>query len=112
MTSKTEKKVGITERTEGTIHELQGQIHGSGSAEKIIVKFMTRDKQWITAAVGNRPGTYNPAGYRVGDKVSVIYNLYNPADFIIDIRRSESRRIFIALVGILFFTIGFLQLLS
>src|SRR3954451_9737333 len=83
---KTKKKsLGIaSERAEGTIFELQGNANSSGKVhqsnsiaeDKIIVKFVTKHKKWITAPIKSLPGTYDPRHFKIGDKVNVIYNPY------------------------------------
>ena len=109
-----------SERAEGTIHELQSTTNLSGNTiehdsiaeDRIVVKFVTRHKEWITAPLENQRGVVNPNKFKPRDKVDIIYNTGNPTDFIIETKRSEkTARIFIAVVGVLFLVTGLLQIL-
>ncbi len=79
--------------------------------DKITIRFVTKDGEWITEDIKQDFGIYYTGQYKNGDKVKVYYNKDNPKDFYIDTKQSEFIvKIVFALIGLVLLSTGIYQL--
>src|SRR5450432_938893 len=62
---------------------------GNQVNERVVIRFVTKDLQWITAPIKQDFTTFYTSQYKDGETVKVFYNPLNPSDFIVDTRQSE-----------------------
>jgi hypothetical protein len=108
------------QKAEGIIYAL-GQNDNSTSTftknsnikDKVTIRFLTLDKQWITGDLKQEFAAFFSNQYKEGDAVEVYYDSKQPSHFFVDTKQSErTSRIIFAGVGIVFSSIGFYQLLA
>ena len=117
-TSSDLKQSGL--KTEGIVYALERQankslsIHDSSSIkDKVIVRFVTTNKEWITGHIKQEFALFFTGQYKEGQSVDVYYDPKNPSDFFVDTKQSESvSRVLFAVVGLVFCLVGLYQLLS
>lgn len=93
---------------EGIIFKLEmdeiatGSTNYSGNSnDRIIVRFLTSEKIWVTAEAKHQFLVSYTGQYKEGDKVMVKYDPAQPEVFVIETRQSEKTgRLFFAAVGL------------
>lgn len=82
----------------------------SNIKDKITVRFVTRNDEWITGAIKQDFVLfYNQ--YKDGQTVKVFYDEANPSNFFVDTAQSELiGRVLIAVVGLIFTIFGLFQI--
>ena len=104
-------------KTEGIIFKLEQELYSGASADysgnlkdKVTVRFLTKEKVWITGQAKSQFLLSYTGQYMEGDKVMVKYDPEQPAVFIIETRQSETiGRIVVAITGLLFIIVGIYQ---
>ncbi len=83
------------------------------SAEnKITVRFVTQKKDWITGDIGQDFQFFYSGQYKDGESVIIYYDEHNPSNFYVDTKQSEIiGRMFIAIIGLVFLSVGLFKLL-
>jgi len=90
-TTASEKLKATGVKTEGIIFELDSSrltYNENGVKDKITVRFTTTDKQWITETLKADFSIAYTGQYKVGEKVTVIYEEDNPSNFILETKQS------------------------
>lgn len=79
--------------------------------DKITVRFVTKDGEWITEDIKQDFGIFFSGQYRNGDKINVYYSQDNPKNFYVDTKPSDFLAKFVfALVGLTLIATGLYQL--
>jgi hypothetical protein len=108
------------QKAEGIIYALDQSSNSYNSnsqnlsiKDKVTVRFLTMDKQWITGDLEQEFAAFFTRQYKEGDTVDLYYDPEEPSNFFVDTRQSEktSRIIFVA-IGIVLGSVGLYQLLS
>lgn len=83
------------------------------SANTIVtVRFVTENKEWITADINQDFQISYTGQYKNGETVNVYYDKENPYNFYVDTNQSEFlARIFAGILGLIFSMIGLYKLL-
>ncbi len=105
------KKTGL--KAEGIIFDLDydtnpiTSFNDSNIKDEVTVRFVTKDKEWITGKIKQPFALYITNQYKPGEKVIVYYDPNNPSDFFLDSKQSEFfGRLFVLITGILTLTLG------
>ena len=110
--SKTKLLETTGERCEGIIFQLDygnslGSDGTSSLKDKITVRFVTKNKEWITQDLHSDFTISYTGQYKEGDKVVVIYNPENPSEFMVETKQSEKTgRLVVLFVGLVFVGVG------
>ena len=86
------------EKTEGIIFEggssPNWSIDSSSTSTSIMVRFVTKKKEWITADTQINTDSF-PKYYKAGDKLDIYYDPNDPYDFYVDegVKKSKALRI-------------------
>lgn len=81
--------------------------------DKVIVRFVTQNKEWITGDINQEFAAFFTGQYKEGQSVDVYYDPEKPSDFFVDTKQSETvSRVIFAAVGLSFSIIGLYQLLT
>jgi hypothetical protein len=114
-TAKTLEKTG--ERCEGIIFKLdyskviRPDMVDSAVKDKITVRFVTNNKEWITQDLHSDFMIFYTGQYKEGDRVIVIYNPENPSEFMVETKQSEKTgRLVGFFVGLVFIGTGIYEL--
>lgn len=85
--------------------------NSSSSMDKVIVRFVTKDSEWITSEIKQPFALFFSGQYKPGDKVDIYYDPKKPTDFHLDTKQSDlAGRILFAIIGLIFFFIGLYKL--
>jgi hypothetical protein len=86
-------------------------MQNSNIKDKVTIRFLTLDKQWITGDLKQEFAVFFTKQYREGDAVEVYYDPKQPSNFFVDTKQSEkTSRILFAGVGIILSAVGLYQL--
>ncbi len=104
-------------KTEGIIFKLEQELYSGASADysgnfkdKVTVRFLTKEKVWITGQAKSQFLLSYSGQYMEGDKVMVKYDPEQPAVFMIETRQSETiGRIVVAITGLVLIIVGIYQ---
>jgi hypothetical protein len=97
-------------KAEGIVFALEG--NGDNVKDKVTVRFVTEDKEWITGDINQEFASFFTGQYKKGQSVDVYYDPKNPSHFFVDTKQSETiSRVVFAVVGLGFSLIGLYQLL-
>jgi hypothetical protein len=104
-------------KTEGIIFKLEQELYSGASADysgnlkdKVTVRFLTKEKVWITGKAKSQFLLSYTGQYMEGDKVMVKYDPEQPAVFMIETRQSETiGRIVVAITGLVLIIVGIYQ---
>jgi len=101
------------EKSEGIIFEISSNGRNDSNSEDIVVvRFVTKELEWITAQYKNEFGLFYTGQYTIGEKVDVLYNPDAPQQFKLLTKQSESTvRIILTLIGFVFLVIGAYKLM-
>lgn len=78
--------------------------------DKITIRFVTRNGEWITGVIKQDFKLYYHGQYKDGQAIKVFYDETNPANFYVDTGQSELlARVFTAIVGLIFSVYGLYQ---
>ncbi|HZF64052.1 MAG TPA: DUF3592 domain-containing protein, partial [Chitinophagaceae bacterium] len=81
--------------------------------DKVTIRFLTLDKQWITGDLKQEFAAFFTNQYKAGDAVEVYYDPKQPSHFFVDTKQSRrTARIIFACVGIVLFAAGLYQLMQ
>jgi hypothetical protein len=112
---KTLEKTG--ERCEGIIFKLGysnsfgADMTSSNVKDKITVRFVTKNKEWITQDLHSDFMISYTAQYKEGDRVNVIYNPENPSEFMVETKQSQTLGRLVGLfIGLAFVGTGIYEL--
>jgi hypothetical protein len=114
--SKTKLLETMGERCEGIIFQLDygnslGSDGPSSFKDKITVRFVTKNKEWITQDLHTDFVLAYTGQYKEGDKVVVIYNPENPSDFMVETKQSQTMgKLVFLFVGLVFVGVGIYEL--
>ncbi|HEY0752010.1 MAG TPA: DUF3592 domain-containing protein [Chitinophagaceae bacterium] len=108
------------QKTEGIVYALGQNLDTNTSytqnfniKNKVTVRFLTMDKQWITGDLKQEFAAFFTKQYKEGERVEVYYDPEKPTNFFVDTKQSEkAARIIVATVGIVLVSAGLYQLLS
>ena len=107
-------KTGV--RCEGIIFQMGYKDGFNGSSDnvvedKITVRFVTQKKEWITEDLDTYSMITWTGQYKVGEKVTVIYNPDNPAEFTVETKQSLAvGKLVFFFVGVVFVGVGVYEL--
>jgi hypothetical protein len=103
------------EKAEGIIFEISSEPKvgwtsvefNSNIKDAVTVRFVTKNKEWITSLIKQDFAVFYAGQYKVGQKLDVYYDPKNPTDFIVDTGQSQkiSKLVFI-IVGLLICMVG------
>ena len=101
------------EKAEGIIFEISSDGRNDNNSENIVVvRFVTKELEWITAQYKSEFGLFYTGQYTVGEEVQVLYNPDAPQQFKLLTRQSESTvRMVLVLTGFIFLIIGAYKLM-
>ena len=81
--------------------------------DKIVIRFVTQNQEWITGAIQQDFATFYTGQYKNGEKVKVYYDKDNPSNFYVETKQSELLgRVIGILVGLVFIVVALYRLLS
>ena len=105
------------ERCEGIIFQLGysnslgPDMTGSNLKDKVTVRFVTKNKEWITQDLHSDFMTFYTGQYKEGDKVVVIYNPENPSEFMAETKQSpRTARLVFVFAGLVLVGIGIYEI--
>ena len=110
--SKTKLLETTGERCEGIIFQLDygNSLSSDGTSslkDKITVRFVTKNKEWITQNLHSDFMISYTGQYKEGNKVVVIYNPENPSEFMVETKQSPTTaRLVFIFIGLLFVGMG------
>lgn len=111
------KKKGI--KAEGIVFDAESRRMGfdyelDATIKNVItVRFLTREKEWITGLLNQDFALFYRRQYRPGDKLDIYYDPEDPKTFYVDTGQSEFLvRIILAVAGLLFTGIGLFRYLN
>ena len=108
-----QKAEGIIFAQEHATNDQSSFTEYSNIKDKISVRFLTLDNQWITGVINQEFASFTTNQYKDGEVVDVYYDQSNPKRFYVDTKQSEEKaRLIFAAVGIIFSGIGLYQILS
>ena len=99
-------------KAEGIIYALGQSFAGSTNVKnKVTIRFVTSDSQWITGDLDQDFATFFTGQYKEGDAIEVFYDAKDPSTFFVDTKQSEkiSRMVF-CIIGIALSGYGLYQL--
>lgn len=105
------KKTGL--KAEGIIFDLDydanpiTSFNDTNIKDEVTVRFVTKEKEWITGKIKQPFVVYFTNQYKPGGKVIVYYNPDNPSEFFLDSKQSEFiGRLLFLVSGILTLALG------
>jgi hypothetical protein len=107
-------KAGV--RCEGIIFQLGYKDNFTVSADnsvkdKITIRFVTQKKEWITEDLNTNFMISWAGQYKVGEKISVIYNPDNPSEFTVETKQSQTvGKLMMFIIGVVFVGAGVYEL--
>ncbi len=109
------KQTGI--EVDGIIYDQEQDLSYHNSSynikDKITVRFVTQQQEWITAPIKQAFASFYTGQYKNGETVKVYYNKDKPTDFYVDTKQPEFlARIIFAVAGLVFISIGLSQLFT
>jgi hypothetical protein len=112
------KSLKVTgEKAEGIIYKLEkttpnpGPGGFSSGIDSVTIRFVTKTGEWITSQVSRSFASFFTGQYKAGQPVIVYYDPAKPTNFYLETGQSELvGRITIAIVGLVFMTIGLYKL--
>jgi hypothetical protein len=103
------------EKVEGIVFELGRTIRSVGGGtvmNKVTIRFVTKEKEWITADIKQDFANFYSNQYKEGEPVVIFYDKQNPQNFYVDTKQNETKaRIFVFLIGFVFLGVGIYQVL-
>ena len=107
-------------QAEGIVFALAGKPNNTSSIgenlnlkDKITVRFVTQDQEWITGNINQDFAAFFTGQYKEGQSVNVYYDPKDPTHFFVDTKQSEQlSKVIFAAVGCGFSIIGLYQLLT
>lgn len=98
-------------KAEGIIFQLE-KASNSNINSKVTVRFVTRNKEWITGEINQDFAVFFTGQYKEGQRIDVYYDPKKPSQFFVDTKQSETlSKVVFAVVGLGFSLIGLYQLL-
>jgi hypothetical protein len=107
------KKSGL--KAEGVIYAKGGASKSNSDEslniqDKITVRFLTNNDEWITADVNQDFASFFTAQYKEGEPVNIYYDPKNPSNFFVDTKQSEpGGKILFIIGGLIFCGVGIFQ---
>jgi hypothetical protein len=92
---------------EGSSNFSSGVNSAHSANDTIIIRFVTRQKEWITGPIEQDFQLSYPGQYKKGDMVTVFYNKDKPTEFVVQIKQPQwLGRLIPAIMGIIITGIG------
>ena len=93
------KETGIP--ADGIVFEQSSTDAENSINERIIIRFVTKKQEWITAPMNKQSQMFYTGQYKDGETVKLYYNAANPYEFYVDTKQSPlAARMIMGIAGI------------